>query len=144
MKSTLTKTGVLGGLLLAAFTGCDEGLPTVPVTGTVTFAGSPPPAAGTITFAPIEVPEGLPRRPGSGKFSPAENSYEVTSFAPGDGLIPGRYQINITCYTQPPTSARPETFVTYNAVPENWHPTELVVPEYAEELELDYDVPLKK
>jgi hypothetical protein len=116
----------------------------VPVTGKVTFAGNSPPADGTITFMPVEAKEGLPRRPGSGRFSSADSSYEVTSFYPGDGLIPGRYEINISCYTKPPTSARPETFVTHNAVPENWRPAELVVPEDADELELDYDVPPKK
>jgi hypothetical protein len=131
-------------LVGALITGCDHGPPTVPVTGKVTFAGNPPPANGTITFMPVEAKSGLPRRPGSGKFSPADASYEVTSFAPGDGLIPGRYQINISCYTQPPTSAKPETFVTHNAVPENWTPEELVVPEDSDELELNYDVPSKK
>jgi hypothetical protein len=139
------RTFNIAALLSAALlTGCSDGLPTVPVTGQVTFAGSPPPARGTITFMPMEAKEGMPRRPGSGKFDPDDSSYEVTTFSPGDGLIPGRYAVNITCYTSPPSSAKPETFVTLNAVPESWKPEELVVEEGSDALELNFDVPPKK
>jgi hypothetical protein len=131
-------------VLAPLLAGCNDGLPTVPVTGQVTFAGSAPPASGTITFMPIEAKEGMPRRPGSGKFSPQESAYEITSFSPGDGLIPGRYEVNITCYTGHPTSAKPETFVTLNAVPENWKAEELVIEEGSNDVEKNYDVPPKK
>lgn len=124
--------------------GCDQGLPTVPVTGQVTFNGGPPPADGTITFMPVEAKPGMPRRPGSGQFNSTESGFEVTSFKPGDGLVPGRYAVNISCYTSPPTSARPETFVTNNAVPENWKPEELVIEEGSDDVEVNYDVPAKK
>ena len=135
---------LLGLFAAIALTGCDGGLPTVPVTGQVTFAGSAPPAAGTITFMPMEAKAGMPRRPGSGRFSPDNSAYEVTSFTSGDGLVPGRYAVNISCYTSPPTSARPETFVTNNAVPQSWKPQELVIEEGSDALEMNYDVPPKK
>jgi len=93
---------------------------------------------------PLEAKAGLPRRPGSGKFSAEDTAFTITSFNPGDGLVPGRYAVNISCYTSPPTSARPETFVTNNAVPESWKPQELVVEEGSDAIEINYDVPPKK
>jgi hypothetical protein len=130
--------------LIALSAGCDQGLPTVPVSGSITFAGGPPPAAGTITFAPVEAAAGMPRRPGTGKFKPTDSSYEITSFQPGDGLVPGRYEVNVNCYTGTPSSARPETYVTLNAVPAEWKPDELVIEEGSDALEVNYDVPSKK
>jgi hypothetical protein len=126
------------------FTGCGKGLPTVPVTGRVSFAGAAPPAQGSIIFSPLEAKAGLPRRPGSGKFSPEDSTFTITSFNRGDGLLPGRYAVNISCYTSPPTSAKPETFITYNAVPQSWKPEELVVEEGSDAIETNYDVPPKK
>lgn len=92
---------------------------------------------------PIEAKAGLPRRPGAGKFGPEDSTYEVTTFSLGDGLIPGRYAVGISCYTSPPSSAKPESFVTNNAVPENWQPEEVVVEEGSDDLKLDFDVPSK-
>lgn len=123
--------------------GCDEGLPTVPVFGTVTFAGGSPPARGTITFAPLEVAEGLPRRPGRGQFTPEDPAYEVRSFQPGDGLLPGRYAVTINCFTDKPNPAKPETFQTLNAVPNKWKPDELVIEAGSSAVEVNYDVPKK-
>ena len=125
-------------------TGCGKELPTIPVTGRVSFAGAVPPARGSITFMPLEAKAGMPRRPGSGKFTPEDPSFTITSFTRGDGLVPGRYAVNISCYTSPPSSAKPETFVTLNAVPQNWKPEELVVEEGSNALEVNYDVPPKK
>jgi hypothetical protein len=93
---------------------------------------------------PLEAKAGMPRRPGSGKFSPEDSSFTITSFNQGDGLVPGRYAVNISCYTSPPSSARPETFVTNNAVPESWKPEELVIEEGSDAIEINYDVPPKK
>jgi hypothetical protein len=126
------------------FTGCGKGLPTVPVNGRVSFAGAAPPAQGTIIFTPSEAKAGMPRRPGSGKFSSEDPTFTITSFTSGDGLVPGRYGVSISCYTSPPTSAKPETFVTYNAVPQTWKPDELVVEEGSGAIEINYDVPPKK
>jgi len=124
--------------------GCSDGPQTIPVTGNIRFAGGPPPANGTITFMPVEAKAGMPRRPGTGKFDPEDSTYEVTTFKPGDGLIPGRYAVNISCYTSPPSSAKPESFVVNNAVPEDWQPEEVAVEEDSDDLELDFDVPSKK
>ena len=133
---------ISAALLLSV--GCDQGLPTVPVSGQITFAGGPPPARGTITFAPIEAAEGMPRRPGTGKFDPTNAAYEITSFRPGDGLLPGRYAVNISCYTGTPSSARPETYETLDAVPRSWRPEELVIEAGSDAVEVNYDVPPKK
>jgi hypothetical protein len=131
-------------LSTAVLSGCEQGLPTVPVTGEVTFAGGPPPARGTITFAPIEAAEGLPRRPGSGQFQSDDSTYEITSFRPGDGLLPGRYAVNITCYTGIPSSSVPGSYDALNAVPRDWQPEELVIEMDSDPVEVNYDVPPKK
>src|SRR3954463_9630264 len=81
----------------ASCCGCNgQKLPLVPVTGKVTFAGSTPPHEGTVTFTPVTVAEGLPRRPGSAHFD-KQGDFQVTSFKKNDGLIPGTYYANVTC-----------------------------------------------
>jgi hypothetical protein len=140
----LLRTSAIALLAAIVLTGCGKGLPTIPVTGRVSFAGGAPPARGSITFMPLEAKAGMPRRPGSGKFSPEDPTFTITSFNRGDGLVPGRYAVNISCYTSPPSSAKPETFVTLNAVPQDWKPEELVVKEDSDALEVSYDVPPKK
>src|SRR4051794_12495656 len=90
-------------LLLTALAGCGSSdLAIVPVNGTVTFAGGPPPAEGSITFTPTEVQEGLPHRPGRASFD-KQGVFQVTSFKEHDGLIPGTYYANVTCWMKPPS-----------------------------------------
>lgn len=131
-------------VMLVACIGCGaERLPTVPVNGRVTFGGGPCPAEGTITFSPISVEQGMPRRPGTAEFK-ADGNFTATSFVPGDGLLPGRYRANISCWQGEPTSYDPSSFDRLNYVPKSYEPEEFVVESSDETVTLTFDVPLKK
>ncbi len=83
---------------LAVLAGCGpSGLETVPVEGVLTFKAVQKPETATVYFSPVEPAPGLPRRPGSGKLE-SDGTFKVTSFRPGDGLVPGKYRIKVECY----------------------------------------------
>ncbi len=129
-------------LLISAGCGSDSELPIVAVTGKVTFAGGPCPKPGTISFSPISVEEGLPRRPGRASFS-EDGYFQATSFQEGDGLIPGTYAAVISCWESQPTSEDPGSFERLNYVPSGYRP-QFVVEKTAGSVEVDLDVPKKK
>jgi hypothetical protein len=132
------------GALLTAVTGCgSSGVTTVPVSGTVTFDGGPCPAQGNISFAPVEIAAGLPRRPGSASFGP-DGQYAVTSFKPGDGLVPGRYRVQISCFNGVPDSRNPNGFRNASFIADDFAPPEFVVDSGSGPITKDFDVPLKK
>jgi hypothetical protein len=112
------------------------------VSGRVTFNGGPPPAVGHITYAlvPGTGAEGLPYRPGNAPFG-ADGQFVVTSFAEGDGLLPGSYTVRITCLSGPP-SLGPLEGLSY--VPLDWAPEKLVITGDEESVAVEYDVPPKK
>lgn len=85
-----------------AAAGCGGNRPqTVPVSGKVTVAGKAPPAGGAVWFTPEEAAAGFPMRPGIGDFA-ADGAFQAKTFAPGDGLLPGRYRLRIDCWKTPP------------------------------------------
>lgn len=130
-------------VLVVSIVGCGPSGPTfVSVHGKVTFDGGPCPATGTITFSPIETPEGVPRRPGSGEFN-EDGRYEIRSGSSGDGLFPGRYRVNIECLSGPPPQ-RPGGLEYVSYIAPGFTPGELVVPADGGAIEANYDVPLKK
>jgi hypothetical protein len=101
-----TRSGILLALVVL-LGGCGhEGPVTVPVRGRVTFDGAAPPAEGMVYFAPEQVPAGLPRRPGRGRFG-TDGTYRVTSFEDGDGLVPGTYRVRVECWKKAPTMSEP-------------------------------------
>jgi hypothetical protein len=129
--------GVAITVALTAGCGTDN-TPTVVVEGTITFAGQPPPAAGKITFAPLEMAGGAKSRPGTGEFD-TDGKFTVTTFEKGDGLIPGRYRANINCWREKPTL---ETRLSANYVPATFHP-EIVIDAGADEpFPVTIDVPV--
>jgi len=124
--------------------GCgNNGLPLVPVSGKVTFAGAKPPAAGTVTFTPINVQQGLPHRPGSAHFD-EQGDFQVTSFKEKDGLIPGTYYARVTCWKGKPSSSDPSSFERLNYVPKDFQAAPVVVDKKAGSVEVAIDVPRKK
>jgi hypothetical protein len=128
----------------ALLAGCGgELLPLVPVSGVVTFDGGECPGPGNVTFQPLEVAAGLPNRPASGKFD-RDGRYSVTSFQPGDGLLPGRYQVAVTCYSGLPNPKSRDPFGDVNHVPEDFRPDDLVVEAGSSPVQLDLNVPPKK
>jgi hypothetical protein len=127
--------------LFGSIVGCsDNGLGLVPVSGKVTFAGQPPPKGGTITFNPITVQEGLPRRPGTAQFA-QDGTFTVTSFKKGDGLVPGTYHPRVACWKAPPDSNDPSSFDRLNYVPKDFQPDPIVVAADADEVDVIIDVP---
>jgi hypothetical protein len=84
---------LMGALILAGCGGpaTDPNRPeTAPVTGTVTYNGSPVEGA-TVTFATSS-------REGRGAVGRTDQAGKFTlmTFAPGDGAIPGTYQVTIS------------------------------------------------
>jgi hypothetical protein len=132
-------------LTIVVLGGCKRGngLPMVPVSGKVTFAGGTCPAPGNVTFTPIEVDAGLPRRPGSGLFK-TDGQLVVSSFSEGDGLVPGRYKVTITCYSGLPDPRSKDPWGDVSYVPRTYQPPELLVKADGGPVEVSYDVPPKK
>ncbi|MCG8585756.1 MAG: hypothetical protein MI757_13705 [Pirellulales bacterium] len=84
-------------VLLLSLIGCGSDRPkTVRVEGRVTLAGGEWPASGMIVFSPSAPAEGFPRRPGRAIFGPS-GEFTVTTFAEGDGLLPGEYRAAVFC-----------------------------------------------
>jgi hypothetical protein len=105
--------------------------------GQVTFQGAAPPAEGQITLAPIESAPTYPRRPASGDFDKT-GTFKLTTFSKDDGIIPGRYRVNINCWREPPTL---KTKLSANYVPADFK-FDVTIDENADEpVELRIDVP---
>lgn len=86
--------------------GCGSGTGIVPVSGTVTFDGGPPPGGGTVWFTAVEPADGFPMRPATGDFGP-DGKFAAKSHEPGDGLYPGTYKVYLTCWERPPVMGGP-------------------------------------
>ncbi len=130
---------------VTALAGCDyDPLKKVHVHGTVTFDGGTCPGAGRITFSPVEIAAGLPRRPASGKFQ-EDGKYEAMSFRPGDGLIPGKYSVGVACFDPSKLSGAPsdDEFRKASLVGKSFQPLELVVEPGSDSVEFNIDVPLR-
>lgn len=131
-------------LVTVGISGCGkDGVPTVPVHGTITFSGAQPPAAGTITFTAIAAEPGLPRRPGTAEFDKS-GAFKTTSFIENDGLIPGTYRPKITCWMGAPSSSDPTSFERLNAVPGDFQAPDVKVNRDDEIVNVVIDVPKKK
>jgi hypothetical protein len=133
----------LGPLLVAvtAFVGCGASdKPLVQVTGRVTYGGGSWPFPGYITFSPIESAASMPARPGSGPFK-TDGKYVVGSYKPGDGLMPGKYHVSVSCI-DPNDASKPPSELEF--VPANFTTEDLVVEAGQDAIELDIDVPKKK
>lgn len=142
MLSTIVKTLAAASLVAAA--GCSDGYDgLVPVAGTVTFDGGPPPAGGFLSFIPTERVPGQPSRPARAVFQ-TDGVYEATSFQEGDGLFPGRYTVQVTCNKEQPDYSKKDPFREASYVADGYEGQNLVVEEGSDELSLNLDVPLKK
>jgi hypothetical protein len=73
----------------------------VPVSGTVTLDGGKVPGPGFIYFNTTAAAAGFPARPGTAEFD-ADGRYTATTFATGDGLLPGAYALRVDCWKTPP------------------------------------------
>lgn len=100
---------VVAMLALAAWWGCGRGTPeTVPVRGRVTLRGGPWPQPGVIHFLPHQPHPDYPSRPGWAYFD-RDGQFAVTSWRPGDGLVPGTYGVSVECWEVPESMEKPGT-----------------------------------
>jgi hypothetical protein len=80
---------VAAAVAAVVLAGCG-GVKPVPVRGVATVNGQPLPF-GQVLFQPTDPQAG---RPALGKIE-TDGRFEATSFAPGDGLMPGEYRLAI-------------------------------------------------
>jgi hypothetical protein len=130
---------VIGGLLLLA--GCGRSGPeTVEVHGHITFDGQPPPGGGEIIYVPVETPADHLVRPAMAVFE-EDGYFEVSSFAKGDGLVPGKYNVTVECWIRRPTGL---TDPGVSAMPPNYGAPQLSIePGTDGPINVEYDVPTK-
>lgn len=91
----------LFALGLLAFAGCG-GRGLTPVSGVVTVKGSPV-SFGTITFVPVGSGERA-----SAQIGPA-GRFDLGTYAPGDGAMPGEYSVMIAAFRSPPAMGHPDS-----------------------------------
>jgi hypothetical protein len=125
---------------VAVTTGCGSDRPLVPVSGRVTYAGGDWPIQGTITFGPKKTEDGKIPRLGSANFD-KEGNFEVGSYQPGDGLMPGTYKVTVSCISSSDPS---KTVEELDLVPQTFKPEDLVVEAGSGPIELNLDVPKKE
>lgn len=128
-------------------TGCGDGIKIVPVAGRVTFNGSPPPYGCVLNFLPARdeardsneevVARGLAI--GCGECD-SSGAFKAACLRNRGGLMPGRYQVMVSCYVYNETPNAPPVSV----VPADFKAPELIVPADARSVRYDVDVPAAK
>ncbi len=127
-------------LALLTTLGCGgNGIPIVPVKGTVTFAGGECPADGRLTFKPIELESGCPNRVGTAQFQ-TDGRFSVTTFSAGDGLMPGRYKVEVRCLSGSPDFSKPDPLAAVSYIGRDYQPDDVTVRK-GEPLNLRFDLP---
>ena len=102
IRTSLHKSWGIAIALTVVIAGCGRSkTDPVPVRGTVTVDGATVPGPGRLYFTSVEPAAGCPTRSGTAKFD-AQGNYAAKTYKPGDGLLPGRYQIGVHCWKSPP------------------------------------------
>lgn len=131
-------------LVLACVSGCgNRGNGMVYVSGKVTFDGAPPPAVGVITFQPLEAAEGFSRRPARASFG-IDGAFEATSIHEGDGLVPGKYSVLVSCNSGQPDPKSPTPWEDITYISPKYEPETLSIEPGSDAVTLNLDLPLKK
>ena len=118
--------------------GCSDGGPaTVPVYGTLSFAGREQPKFCRLYFKPIEA-ETITRP--SFTTPEADGSYEVKSFRQSNGLLPGKYKVEVSYFDLKP-GANPNVETSY--AESVFDAGELVVDADSDGIEHNIEVPPK-
>jgi hypothetical protein len=91
-----------GALVWLSGCGSSNNLDVYPVKGKITFEGQPMKGGGAISFVPTGGQAGAQ---GGGEIK-EDGTYELTTYEPGDGSIPGDFRVVITQVTvkEPETS----------------------------------------
>jgi hypothetical protein len=116
-----------------------RGPETVKVRGRVDFQSRAQPSVCRVFFAPLEVVGDAPLRPASATLG-ADGTFSATSFAPGDGLIPGKYRVLIEYFDLKP-GGNPD--LESDWLRQEYHAGELTVASGQEAVEPAYVVPRK-
>lgn len=143
MTGPVSVLGLIAAILTLTVTGCNNSASLVPVSGVVTFDGGPPPDSGTVVFKPESVAEGFANRSGRATFS-TDGKFVVTSFQKGDGLAPGKYTAEVSCYHSAPKIGTKDPFGDASNIDKSYEPASLVVEPGSNDLVVKFDVPLKK
>ena len=131
----------LHGCLLAG--GCGRhSVEMVAVKGHVTYGGGPWPRPGVLFLAPVEAAHGQPLRPASADFD-TDGNFSVGSFRNGDGVVPGRYMVAISCWEiRPSPPVKPgRNCVSAEYQDPKTSGIEVQVPTDSRTVELNFDVP---
>jgi hypothetical protein len=99
MFSARVRSGVLLNALFLLL-GCSGSGKPIPVKGTVTFDDRPLPRASVVFFT--QEPEG---RDANG-FTDAQGVFQLTTFRPNDGALPGKYKV-VVQYSEEPETPTP-------------------------------------
>lgn len=100
-------------LVVPGLTGCgpSDARGLVPVSGRITLNGGGWPKPGNLTFLPVSEPAlndssagPIPTRVGFAEFD-REGAFVAQSRRPGDGLMPGRYRVGVSCWDEEPDMA---------------------------------------
>ena len=135
----------VGAAYFVACPGCGKAdVKTVPVRGRITYGGGDWPAPGKIYFVPVDAATGNPRRPGSADFDTGGH-FEAKTFAPGDGLLPGKYHVNLECWEVEGTMSNPAGGKSWIPAPyqsAGKNKFEVIVgPDDSGPIEVSFDVP---
>jgi hypothetical protein len=99
--------GILIAFSLLPLTSCGRSGPeVVHVDGIVTFGGGAWPRHGYIYFLPVKSDTDPVTRAASAPFD-TDGRFSPTSYQPGDGLCPGKYQVYVQCWTVEPVTGGP-------------------------------------
>ena len=80
---------------------------TVPVTGTVTYNGTPVADASVSLVPETPVGEAASKKGAFGK-TDASGKFTLTTFEPGDGAVPGNYKVTVRKYEGETSTAAPQ------------------------------------
>ena len=111
---------VVGVLMLGCVVGCGQSyrVKTVPASGTVTYQGQP--VAKAILFIVPENPKSTTEAPNANATTDAQGRFIVSTYATGDGAVPGNYLVGISKSIPDPATANDPVPGTLNALPERY------------------------
>jgi len=87
-------------LSLVVAVGCSDDRGLIKISGTITFDGNEPPAAGSMRFVPE--PGQANMQDGSARFD-QDGKFAASTWEKGDGLRPGKYRVRIECWEAMPS-----------------------------------------
>jgi hypothetical protein len=133
------KLMALASLVVIPFAGCsDGGLKTVPVYGKVSMVGRELPKVVRVFFQPMSTTGVI--RPSVAQMD-ADGSYTVKAFKDSDGLLPGSYRVQVSYFDLKP-GGNPNSEAGW--LERKHEAGELLVPEDADEVEHNIEVPPAK